>query len=532
MPTTSPTANAMATLAGMVLEDERLWGDVAADFQWAGAEAVFSGSPPNRWEGRPRGGSKTTDAAGIALASLIDIFPSGAEAYVVAADRDQARLTINCLRGLVMRTEALRSVVNVEASRALLKSGSFLEVLPADGPSAWGLKPDLVLVDELSAWPSTANAREVWEAVTTAMGKKPNARLVVLSMAGSPHHWSHEIYQHAKTSTQWSMGDTPGPLPWTDPVFLDEQRALHPDATFRRLFLNQWVAGSDALASREDVERCVVLEGPGYYDPNHRYLLTVDVGLVNDRTVVAVTHAADERKDGLVVNRKLVLDYLWVRQGSHEHPVDLDTVEAVVYDTSRRFGNARALFDQSRAEQIVQRLRRKGMHTDVFNFTTASVGRLGVALHQAIRSHRLEIWRDTALVSELLSVKLRETGPNQYRLDHASSGHDDMAVCLAMACVELLEQPIHHPASWYFEQVLADQAREAEQSDDTALDRAFAGKAAPEGESLFYEPPAQRDAREAAAARLCAHCRANDAARPHGFCLGCDPEQVREPMAP
>jgi hypothetical protein len=517
----------------MVLEDgETTWGLIAHDFQWKCAKAVFVGDPPNRWEGRPRGGSKTTDAAGIGLAAMIDVFPAGAEGYCVAADRDQARLLINSLRGLVMRTDALRPLVTVEASRAVFTNGSFLEVLPADGPSAWGLKPDLLIVDELSSWPSTANAREVWEAVTTAMGKKPGARTVVLSMAGSPHHFSYGVFQHAQTSKQWSVGHVSGPLAWTSPDFLAEQRALHPESTYRRLFLNEWVVAEDALASREDVEACCVLSGPQPYDPRHGYLITVDVGLKNDRTVVAVTHPEDDLDDkGKIVNRRLVLDQLRVWQGSRERPVSLDAVEAHVFDISRRYGNARALFDEHSAEQAIQRLTANGLRAEVFKFTTQSVGRLGVALHQAIRSHRLNIWRafpleGVSLVDELLSVKLVEKGPGSYRLDHASGRHDDMAVCLAMATVTELEGQVYDVTTRFFEQLHAElEGTDTPAVYPTALDQAFSPAASMPIQP--YENPHIVEARRAAQALLCAHCGVEQAAE-NGFCLDCDPEQARE----
>ena len=64
---------------------------------------------------------------------------------------------------------------------------------------------------------------EVWQAIDTAMGKICDARLLVISMAGSPHHFSHDVYLRSQTSPRWSHGSVPGPLPWTDPEFLAEQ---------------------------------------------------------------------------------------------------------------------------------------------------------------------------------------------------------------------------------------------------------------------------------------------------------------------
>ena len=90
------------------------------------------------------------------------------------------------------------------------------------------------------------------------------------------------------------------------------------------------------------------------------------------------------------------------------------------------------------------------MPADEFIFSTTSVGRLGIGLFQTIRAHNLAIWRDKALIDELLSVKLVERTPGNYRLDHSASAHDDMAVCLAMGVVALLEQPARPTRGAYF----------------------------------------------------------------------------------
>ena len=278
----------------------------------------------------------------------------------------------------------------------------------------------------------------MWHAITTAMGKVPDARLLVISMAGSPHHWSHDVYMHAQESPRWSFGEVPGPLAWTDPEYLAEQRAALPESVYQRLFENLWVAGSESLSSRAQLEACCVLPGPLGYDTRHSYLLTLDVGLVNDATVVMCTHVEGERTE----DRRVVLDQMRTWHGTHERPVHLGEVEEYIATVSKEFGHARLLYDPHQAAGTAQNLRAQGVLADPFLFTTSSVGRLGLALSQAIRNERIALWHDGALIKELLSVKLKETGPGQFRLTHSSSGHDDMAVTLAMAVVTLLESNI------------------------------------------------------------------------------------------
>ena len=77
------------------IEDGRPWGEAAADWpiQVEDAEAVFSEERPN-WHflTRPRGGSKSTDMAAIALAWLTTDAPPMANGHIVAASTDQAAI--------------------------------------------------------------------------------------------------------------------------------------------------------------------------------------------------------------------------------------------------------------------------------------------------------------------------------------------------------------------------------------------------------------------------------------------------------
>jgi phage terminase large subunit-like protein len=199
----------LALLGGCVLEDGRLWGDVAEPWQWALAVWLLSpDSSPYRWESRPRGGSKTTDIAAIALVAMLTVLPAGSRLYAIAVDRDQGRLIAEAAAGFVARTPALASAVTVDSYKITARSGSVLEIMAADAASTYGLKPALVICDEFCQWPGTTNARGVWTAVLTAMGKVAGAKLLCTSTSGDPGHWSHKIYQTALKSKSWTVQDT------------------------------------------------------------------------------------------------------------------------------------------------------------------------------------------------------------------------------------------------------------------------------------------------------------------------------------
>ena len=446
----SADPKALALLSGLVLEDGRLWGDAAEPFQWDLAHWLLdTASAPNRWESRPRGGSKTTDDAGLAMVAMLTTLPAGTKSYMMAVDRDQGRLLADAAAGFVARSPALGSAITVDNYKITASSGCVLEVLAADAASTWGLKPALLIADEFCQWPSTANARATWQALISAMGKIPGAKLLCTSTSGDPAHWSHKVYETACKSKRWSVQDVPGPLAWVKETFLEEQRAILPDSVYRRLHLNEWASAEDRLTNLDDLRACVMFEGTLEHQSRHRYVIGVDLGIKHDRSVAAVCHS--ERvvlPDGTLHGIRMVLDHMEVWHGSPARPVDLMTVEEWIAAASRRYGRARVIADPYEAIAMAQRLRNQGVPIEEFTFSQQSVGRLAVTLHTAIRDRRLALPDDEALIDELANVRLRETSPNVYRLDHDSDRHDDRAIALALCAVHLLEVPGSSAAAW------------------------------------------------------------------------------------
>jgi hypothetical protein len=176
----------------------------------------------------------------------------------------------------------------------------------------------------------------------------------------------------------------------------------------------------------------MVLDGPIPPKPGIRYVITLDVGLVNDRTIVVVAHREEAR---------VVVDFLCRWQGSKRKPVDLDEVEAALVDLHGSYPGLIRI-DPAKAEHILQRLRRRGLPIVEFAFTTTSVGLLAGALLRALRWHQLLLPDDEIMRAELLAVRIVENSAGVPRLTHDSAGHDDHAVALALAVHELMERSV------------------------------------------------------------------------------------------
>jgi len=119
-----------------------------------------------------------------------------------------------------------------------------------------------------------------------------------------------------------------------------------------------------------------------------------------------------------------VLDSIDRWQGTRAAPVDLGEVRDVLIGRCRQY-RAAAIVDPHEALLIAQEARAAGVMVHESAFTAASVGRLALSLHQAIRGHRIALPDDEILIDELVSVRLRKNALGVYRLDHDSGQHDD-----------------------------------------------------------------------------------------------------------
>lgn len=412
------------------LEDGRRWIDAAHEWQLADALAVLEGERPYSFLTRSRGASKTTDLAACALADLLAT-DERLRCYWLAADADQGALALDCIAGFVARTPTLAEQVEIQARRLIVPAtGASLEVLPADAPGAWGLTPHRVYVDELANWNDGPTARRLWEAATSAVAKRADARLVVLTTAGSPDHFAFKVLEHARTSPLWRVSERPGPAPWIDAERLAEQRARLPVAVYEQLFENRWTAAEGSFLDPAMIDAAFTLAGHALDRAEGcRYLAALDLGTVNDRTALAIGHRDGDR---------VLLDRMQTWQGSRRRPVDFAEVEAFIVNAHKRFRFALRL-DPWQGLDLAQRLRAQGIAAQEFAFTSQSKQRLASTLLSTINSGNLELYEAEGLRDELLALRLVQSSSGSWAFDHKRSGHDDRAVALALMVVAALE---------------------------------------------------------------------------------------------
>ena len=436
--TADTVSTALGWMASFRLENGERWGQAAADFQLEDARAILQGEPPYSFLTRPRGGSKTTDCAAACLAVMLVQAPPGAQLYVFAADQDQARLVLDSVEGFVARTPHLSEVVDVHAFRARVRAtGVTLHISAADAPGTWGLRPYMVILDELGQWPETAGPLQLFDAVRTAV-VKTSGRMVIITTASDPTHFSYRVREHAANDELWRLHEVPGPVAWIRPDLLAEQRRALPDSTFRRLHLNQWVPADDRLTTIEDLKEATRPWFTRAPEPGHRYVVGLDIGITHDRSVLAVCHMEQSREHHH--SPVVAVDAVHRWKGSRERPVMLDEVRDSLLHLARDYNGAEVVYDPHEAIGLAQQLKRTGIRARAFQFNVTSNDRLATTLHVLLRNRRLQIPDDPILFDELSRLRMDAKRPNLLRLAHKAGQHDDQAVAIAMAATRALEQ--------------------------------------------------------------------------------------------
>lgn len=399
----------------IVLESGQRLGDVMDAWQREDFLALDDPEHRHAYLERPRGHSKTGDAGSEAMVELFTGAP-GRQLYAVAGDEDQATILFDDVAGKIRRNPALLKKVKIGTSRITVKAtGSRLDVLSSDAPTAYGVRPDWLCLDELAEW----RKRDLWDSLWSATGKRPDCRVIVISTAG----WDRtsiawEVRQIASTEADWLLSSRGQCATWIKASWLDQQQRTLPAHVFARLHLNQWVEGVGAFLTMAEVD---AIFGPMPPATGLR-ALGLDLGLTKDRSVLAEVVGGP---DGMLGVEKFTT---WIPPSGGK--VDLQDVEAVVKAEAR--GRLPVILDPFQAALLAQRLRSQGLAVQEFTFTSASRSALFGKLLDLIRRGKLRSVPNEEFRRELLGLEVTQTAAG-WRADHRPGRHDDHVVAVALA---------------------------------------------------------------------------------------------------
>ena len=433
---TAPTES--LDLLAALTDSTGTWGSLATADQWADAESLLSldGGPRRHVIGRSKGYSKTRDVAALSLVALLTQFPPSAQGFAAAADADQAGFLRQAMAGFVEGTPELKDRIRIDARKVSTERGAEIHILAADSAGAHGILPYWLVCDELCNWPDDKRHRDFFDNLWAGLVKVRDSRGIIISTAGTPEHFSKRIFDTAECEPGWRTSILHGPPPWIDPAEIAaEQRRMFPSA-FARLWLNEWAAAEDSVADPDDVDAACVLVGPLAPDESHNYVCTLDLAQKRDNAVAVIAHA-EHGEHGT----RVVVDRMQVWEPRRFHNVPLDDVRLWLTEFCRSY-RAKLIYDPDQAYLMVEQLRKTGIRTEEFVFSSTSVSRLAMALTQALRGRTVLLPDDDELRKELLAVRLREISPHVMKIETVGNGHDDRAIAVALAIHELTSHSV------------------------------------------------------------------------------------------
>lgn len=176
----------------------------------------------------PKKNGKTQLIAGLALYMLLGDNEPGAEVYVAAADREQARILFDAAKSMVEANPALSKRLVVYRNRIVRRDdgAAFFQVLSAEAATKHGPNIHCLIIDELHAQPD----RELFETLTRGVIARSQPLILLITTAGDDDESiCYEEYDYAKRVLSGTIQDEhhlpvifeAGPKEdWADPAVL------------------------------------------------------------------------------------------------------------------------------------------------------------------------------------------------------------------------------------------------------------------------------------------------------------------------
>lgn len=391
-----------------------------------------------------RGNGKSRLVAALAVHHLLTT--ERAAVYVAAASRDQASVIYEYARDFA-RHPALAQRIVVRHLELRAPGGGFMRVLASDAPKLHGLTPSLVVLDELHAFKDAS----VYEAMRTALVKRPGARMIVISTAGQgadsplgrlraralaqPSVERRGALTEARGSLRmlaWELADELdaddlaavkkcNPASWITLDSLREQREAVPDLAFRRYHCNQWTAREGSWLPAGAWQGCA---GRPSFEPGERIWIGVDVG--------------GERADSAVV---WVSERLHIGVEVYEGDEGVLECAAKVRELAGRYSVAEVVFDPWRFTHAAMEFEREGLLAVSFPQTDSRMIPASDRLYRAVIDGRLVHPNDARLNAHAAAAIARHSRRG-WRIDKANRADKiDAVVALCMAVERAESEP-------------------------------------------------------------------------------------------
>lgn len=435
--------------------EPRPYRDLAETWQWGLAQRLspyfssLSGlapkpSPPNLWLTLPKGHDKSS-LIGRLMSWSLAFSRVPFNAYVCAADKEQAGYLAEAMNVETSLNPWLRTRLSFNNWLIRGQSSSQLKILAADAAGSQGIRPDIIIFDEIVH----CSKPDLFHHILSGSEKR-SAIVIVITNAGIKFSWQWDALQSAQSSPFWYTYQAPGPLAsWMSPARIADISRMLPASEARRLFQNEWVDPGEVngYLTLPEIQRGLnpSLTYALSPTPGTQYVASIDYGSVKDRTALSLLHM-----DNLTGH--ITIDRLDVIQGTRSNPVQISLVEDWLHDIRKKFPLSSIIVDPHQMESTIQRF--SGL-LPIERWTPRG-GKANYEMATSFRSallNNLLSWYPSCgellttdpitkqpiletLEDELLMLQLKPMAYG-FRVDHLPSRHDDRFCSLAMAVCHL-----------------------------------------------------------------------------------------------
>jgi phage terminase large subunit-like protein len=395
--------------------------------------------------GLPRGNGKTELASAVALYMLVADGAHQPQVVIAAGSDKQAAEAFNAAKGMVDNSSLLQMKIEVLRGRQVIRwradDNAWLRTISAEGPLQHGMKPTAVIFDEV--W--NQRKRELWEALTGGLIKRPEPLLICISSAGynkdsvlGEQVARGEAGDDPRLLYRWYAA--PDDLDWRDPEtwklanpalsckepFLqmkgleDNLRRMH-ESEFRRWHLGQWTAAEQTWIAASVWDAC---DGEPEMQFSLQTILGVDASIRRDSTVVATVQ---RHPDGIYH----ATFKIWTPQFGEEIP--LEQVMEHIREQAKLYNVQGVVYDPQFLHHAAQRLTDEGIAMVEWRQDNGRMVPATHTLHEAVVNGKLRHGGDPVARSHALAAGVKETERGLRIKKTASSGTDDAVVALAMA---------------------------------------------------------------------------------------------------
>jgi phage terminase large subunit-like protein len=439
----------------------------------------------------PKKSGKTCIAAAVA-AWYLDQAVDGTEGYICANDKDHAAGLI--LPDIKYHCKQLNNLAPVDEEpikmtqyRVTWQNDTFIEALSSAYRTASGSRHSLVVAEEI--WGITSEeAQRMWDEMTiiptvsnplkfvaTYAGFINESKLLwelYINGVGTDEHDSGKGQRIEelgdlpcwKNGRQFTYWDHLPRLMWqTDDYYESQSVSLRP-AAYLRLHENQWVSTHETFIPIEWWDRAAT-HYPSNGDlwlehPYRGYPVFIGVDAATKKDCTAAVGVTLDTSNGKMI---LMFHKIWT---PHEgDPLDLEsTLEAYLMEQAKRYLISEICYDPVQLQQMMARIRAKGIPTFEFSQHPNNMVKASQALFDLLKSENLWAYPSEDMREHLMNAVAKEEGRG-FRIvkdmrNKTIFKPQDAVISLAMAVYRAIEKMgMSMPTNIIVESPFSDMAR-------------------------------------------------------------------------